>query len=262
MNRLIIGAAIGVLPLFGSQASAQERTQGERAPTSAMTPEQQEALRQAFQLPPGSEVEVEFITRDGGSLTTMGEGYGIGAGASAEGGELSDQFTGSAPAVGLGADGSQTATGGSADRDISATGMKIPPLPWANPLFWMGVACLGAAGFGVYAGLRRLATVAGVAGAGLLAIAFYPAILLWGVAAILLIVFGPYLYTEFKKREAEEDANTSTSALRAVVAGVDDASVPDSAKSQVKAAIAKHADGAHSEAIDAVKQEGGIGKYS
>ncbi len=254
-----------------------------------LTPEQLEALRSTISaMNPGAKVQVEIDHQDGGTVHTYEEGTGKGASAKAEGDKLSDKITGEAPVVNRGADGSAEAKGGSIERNASATAVKIPPLPWQNPLFWVGLAALGGCGFCVYVGLRRAALICGVAGVGLMAAAFYPAIFLFAVAGILLVVFGPYLYAEFKKKKAEQSDNESYEALRAVVGGVEHKSLPAEMKKtiyanvpqgitftsdqmekfvtalqrNVKEAIAKEADGKDKEVIDGVKQEDKIGKYA
>lgn len=255
--------------------------------TPGLSPEQQAALQQAFNLPPGSEVEVEIQNRDMGSVRSRNEGRGVGAGAVAEGDKLDGSFTGTPPSVGFGADGSLSGTGGGADSEQKASALKIPPMPWANPLFWVGLACLGGCGFCVYLGLRRAALICGIGGVGLIAAAFYPVILLFAVAGVLLAVFGPYLYAEFKKKKAEKDDSESYEALRAVVAGVEHRTLPGAISTSiaqampagvnftandmtnlvnrimgdVKAAIAKEADGRDKEVIDEVKREDKVGKY-
>lgn len=230
--------------------------------TPQMTPEQREAIQRAFDLPPGSEVEVEITNRDGGALRTSNEGRGVGAGAVAEGDKLSDSFNGTPPSVGFGADGSQIASGGGAARTASASALKLPPNLWGNPLLWVGLACLGAAGFGFYAGLRRLGLIAGVAGLGLVTAAVFPVVLLFAAAAVAAALLVPYVYAEWKKRQAEQSGKSSMEALRAVVAGVEDPSVPAEAQKAVKAAVAKEADAADRAAIDEVKRSDKVGKYA
>jgi hypothetical protein len=188
--------------------------------TPPLSAEQQRALEQAFNLPPGSSVEVDIVNRDMGSVRTSQEGRGVGAGAVAEGDKLDQKFNGTPPVVGLGADGTLTGSGGGADADQKGSALKIPPLPWQNPLFWIGIALLAGTGGCVYLGLRRAALICGVGGVGCLAAAFYPGILLFAVAGVLLAVFGPYLYAEFKKKKAEVDDGESYEALRAMVGGV------------------------------------------
>lgn len=262
MNQALVGVVSTVLALGTVGVVApKDAPQPQAAAAPSMTPEQREALREAFSLPPGSEVEVEIINRDEGSIRTREHGRGLGAGAVAEGDKLDSSFTGTPPSVGRGADGSLSGAGGGSEGSQRASALKVPPMPWQNPFFWIGLACLGVAGFGVYSGLRRLAAISGIAGVGLLAAAFYPAILLWAVAGVLVAVFGPYAYAEFKKRKAEEDANRKKEALRAVVAGVERSEVPVEAQKAVKQAVAKEADGTDKAEIDKIKRDDQIGKY-
>lgn len=296
MNQTLVGVLGTLLTLGGIGVMAGN----DKAPQSSppvmgvtvpgnLTPDQLEALRNTIAaMNPGAKVQVEIDHKDGGTVHTYEEGTGKGASAKAEGDKLSDKITGDAPIVNRGADGSASAKGGDIERNTSATALKVPPLPWQNPLFWIGLAALGGCGFCVYAGLRRAALICGIAGAGCLATAFYPAILLYAVAGILLVVFGPYLYAEFKKKKAEKDDEESYEALRAVVAGVEHRTLPAAMKQtiyanvpqgvtfttdqmekfvtalqrNVKETIAKEADGKDKEVIDAVKQEDKIGKYA
>lgn len=295
MNQALVGvlSTLGVLGSIGIMAdkgspppSKQPAAQVQPAPqTPPLSSEQQAALERAFNLPPGSTVEVDIVNRDMGSVRTSQEGRGVGAGAVAEGDKLDQQFNGTPPIVGLGADGSLSGSGGGSDANQKGSALRIPPMPWQNPLFWIGLGLLGVTGFGVYAGLRRLALISGVAGVGLIAAAFYPVILLFAVAAVVVVVFGPYIYTEVKKRRAEQDDNESYEALRAVVAGVEHRTLSNEMKNtlrvagiaregpemdalvmrlqrNVKEAIAKEADERDKKVIDEVKREDKVGKYA
>lgn len=294
MNQALVGVlstivtlgGIGLMADKGDPPKKAPQAQAQPAPqTPPLSPDQQRALEQAFNLPPGSTVEVDIVNRDMGSVRSSQEGRGVGAGAVAEGDKLDQQFNGTPPLVGLGADGSLTGSGGGADSNQKGSALRVPPMPWQNPLFWIGLGCLGVMGFGIYAGLRRLALITGVAGVGLIATAFYPVILLFAVGAVLVVVLGPYVYAEVKKRKAEKDDNESYEALRAVVAGVEHRTLPSEMKKTIQAAlppgtsvdydklilqlqrtvkeaIAKEADGRDKEVIDEVKREDKVGKYA
>lgn len=265
MNQALVGALTTIVSLGAIGIMAQEdkgKQPAQVQPAATLTPDQRQALQQAFNLPPGSEVEVEITNRDGGSLRTVEHGRGVGAGAVAEGDKLDQRFDGTPPRVGRGADGSQTAEGGGADTQQYGSALRVPPLPWENPLFWTGLACLGIMGFGIYANLRRLAVICGVAGIGLIATAFYPVILLFAVAAVVIVLVAPYVYAEVKKRKAEQDDEASWEALRAVVAGVEGKGVPAEARQAVKNAIAAQADARDKAVIDEVKRMDAIGKYA
>lgn len=301
MNQALVGVlstivtlgGIGLMADKGDPPKKAPQAQAQPAPqTPPLSPDQQRALEQAFNLPPGSTVEVDIVNRDMGSVRSSQEGRGVGAGAVAEGDKLDQQFNGTPPLVGLGADGSLTGSGGGADSNQKGSALRVPPMPWQNPLFWIGLGCLGVMGFGIYAGLRRLALITGVAGVGLIATAFYPVILLFTVGAVLVVVLGPYVYAEVKKRRAEQVAKEKESegdryyeALRATVGGVEHRLLPSEMKKTLKAAgvtlseadmdalvgrlqrnlkdaIAKEADGADKEVIDEVKREDKVGKYA
>lgn len=292
-------ATVAVLGSLGAMAQPRVNAEPPRQKEAIVAPASPnqaqpdtEALRQLLNLPPGSKIELDITHKDGGQLKTRQEGTGKGASAIAEGDKLSDKITGTAPIANVGADGSAGAEGGSIEREAAGSAVKVPPMPWANPLFWIGVGMLGVAGFGVYSGLRRLALIAGVGGVGLIAAAFYPVILLFAVAAVVAAVFGPYVYTEIKKRKAENDAKEKEKegdkyyeALRATVGGVEHSKLPGEMKKtiaamlpagttldldklvmllqrNVKDAIAKEADGTDKEVIDEVKREDRVGKYA
>ena len=185
-----------------------------------LTDPQTQAIREAAGLPPGSTVRLVRETKGSSSIDEHGEASGN---------------------VGLSL-GRLSAT---------ATQFNAPDSPWANPLFWIGVVCLGGAGVGFYAGLRRAALVSAVAGSGLIACAFYPGLMLILFAVAFGVVFGPYLWAEWKKRKAESDAKDKTEALRAVVEGVE--SVTPNVQDAVKDAIARAADLKDKQVIKAIK---------
>lgn len=292
MNQALAGAFGTLITLSGIGFMAGPGDPPKQPPAQMrgnLSLEQLEAIQRTVQgMNPGSKVHVEVVHKDGGTIHTYEEGTGKGASATAEGDKLSDKITGDAPIVNRGADGSASAKGGDIERNASATALKVPPLPWQNPLFWIGLAGLGGCGFCVYLGLRRAALICGVAGAGLIAAAFYPVILLFAVAGVFFVVFGSYLYAEIKKKKAEQSDNESYEALRAVVGGVENKMLPAAMKQtiyanipqgvtfttdqmdkfitalqrNVKEAIAKEADGRDKKVIDGVKQEDKIGKYA
>ncbi len=210
----------------------------------SLTPEQAEALRSALNLPPGTKVEVEIEAVQGGHSRTIEQGTGVGAGARAEGDKLSDSFTGAAPTVGLGA--GRSASGGSAERDTSASALKLPSVAWANPLSRVGLACLLGAGVAIYLGLKRAALICGLSGAGLICAATWPVIMLLAVGAAALVLAGPYVYTEWQNWRHRE-------ALRAVVGGVGDPSLPAGTAEAVKQKIALQATAADKATISKIK---------
>lgn len=205
--------------------------------------------------------EYEYISTDGGWKETTDEGKGVGAGAVAEGDKLDGRFDGTPPKVGKTADGAQTAEGGGVDSTLKGSAVQMPKMPWANPLFWIGVAGVIGCGASVYLGLRRLAMVSGFGGVALIAAAFYPFILLFAVAGVIVIVAWPYAYAEVMKRRAEQKNVQHLEALRAVVAGVEHKDVPENVRNVVKSAIAKEADGRDKDVIEAVKRADKVGKY-
>jgi len=217
-----------------------------------ITPEEMGLLREQLDLKPGTEIEFRFEYEDGGTLEE--QGHGIGAGAYAEGSELSDSFDGSAPAVNLTG---STASGGSSSRAFEGDATFIPAMPWGSPLFWVGLVCLGVAGFGVYAKLMRLAVGAGVAGVGLLAAAFYPVILIFALAGVAVVFLLPYIRAELAERRNAAAADGVQRAMGRVLAAVEES--PDG--QDIKTRVSEKADESDRDTIDAVKRANGIGKY-
>ena len=218
-----------------------------------LTPEQTAVLRDALNLPPGTLVEVEFQSRDGGTLKVTQEATGKGAGAMAEGDKLSENFTGSPPEARL--DDTGDAKGGDAKAKQSASAIQIPPLPWANPLFWLGVACLGGAGFCIYARLRRGAVVCAIAGVGLLAAAFYPVLLLWTIGGVVAVLLVGHL-------KAESESGERESLLTKITKGIDSKGVAENVRAQVKESIGGNMTKADALKLEKLLQKHGIGKYA
>ncbi len=255
MKRSLLNAVlILAIAAFAVLSFAAEKPATDPAPgLQYLTPEQTAVLRDALNLPPGTLVEVEFQSRDGGTLKVTQEATGKGAGAMAEGDKLSENFTGSPPEARL--DDTGDAKGGDAKAKQSASAIQIPPLPWANPLFWLGVACLGGAGFCIYARLRRGAVICGVGGVGFLAAAFYPALLLWCVAVVAVV----YLLGHLK---AEQEASEREGLLAKVTRGIDSKVLPANVKAQVKEAIGSDMTKADALKLEKLLQKHGIGKYA
>lgn len=247
-----LGAIGAVAPSGGSANSQPVARAAVPASAAPLTDEQKDALRAVLNLPPGATLDLEIVNEDDGSVRTRERGRGVGAAAIAEGDKLNENFNGSAPEVNLGAD--RSSRGGSADRQASASAVQVPPLPWQNPLFWVGLLALGGAGASIYFGLRRAAVICGVAGAGLLAAAFFPGLLLIVAAGAAVVLLLPYIRAEWEKNRSHE-------ALRAVVAGVDDKTVPPEAKAAVKAAIRSESTEMDKATIKAVKKADEVGKY-
>lgn len=197
--------------------------------------------------------DAEFWTRDGGSLRTKDEGFGRGAGATAEGDKLSDTISGAAPNVGLG-DG-RTASGGSIERDTAGTAFVVPEAPWKNPMLWIGLLAAIGGGYLTFQGMLKPGLILVAAGSACMAVAFFPALTLWLLAAAAAVLVASYLLSA-------KGSNSLREALRAVVAGVENKAVPAEAQAQVKAAIARESDEPDRAVIDEIKRADGVGKYA
>lgn len=218
-----------------------------------LTPEQTDVLRQALNLPPGTLVEVEFQSKDGGTLKVTQEATGKGAGALAEGDKLSENFTGSPPTASL--DDTGDAKGGDAKAKQSASAVQIPPLPWANPLFWLGVACLGGAAYFGRKGRVRGVLICVGAAAGMLAAAFYPVLLVYLAAAGIAALLIAYL-------KSEDESGDFERLLVRIAGGVDSKALPETVKAQTKESIGGNMSKADALKLERLLQKHGIGKYA
>jgi hypothetical protein len=123
-------------------------------------------------------------------------------------GDKVEQQTNSQPAM-VQFNGDLVASGGGAETNQSAkTTASILAVGIA------GIIMLVLAGVAFYLQMRRCATVLGVAGASLVAISLWPALLIYGVLAVVLWQCFPYFWSELR-------ASRATSALSAVVAGIE-----------------------------------------
>lgn len=191
------------------------------------------------QAPPGSTVEV---TREG-----VRSAKGDGASLTAAGKDIVTGFDSSAPTGEIGADGATKASGGGSSIDakiVGATGAGLRVL--------LGVAgglCLLGAGVAAYLRLAKAAVYAGLAGGVLLALAFFPSLVLCG----LLVVAGVAALVW-----ADHRGLLHREALRAVVGGIE--SIPDKGDRElVKRAVAGQADDRDRRTITAVKRADGFG---
>lgn len=236
-----------------------------------VSPEHQaivEALKDKF--PPGTKFRIDTGSTDHGDREVLETGKGRGPSQENEGDNLQMSTDGSAPEVGLG--GGRNAKGGNVKNTTSLEAFRMPPVPWENPLFWFGLALLGGAGAGFYFKLpKRLVIGAAIAGAAFIASAFWPIIWIFGMAAGLLAIFWPWIKAEIAAHRngqaAANDAAEATrfrEALRAVVAGIDDPSLPAETKNLVKSKIDAHVDGdgQDRDTIREIKIADGVGKFA
>jgi hypothetical protein len=195
-------------------------------------------------LPPGHVLEIEWVAEDGGTTTRDAAATSTGSGASASGGKLSDQITGTAPAVDLGG---VSGSGGSFTRDFSGVGVGGSGL--LAVLLWCGIGLVVSGGLAWWGGLRRLALHLAAVGAALIVVAIYPAVLLWALLGAAAFALWPTISAELAARR---DHRT----LAAVTKGIERASTetPEAAEA-VKAALSKTMDAKEKARVREVKSE-------
>lgn len=245
-----------------------------------LTQQQQEAIAAAMGLPPGSKITLEATrTVDGGTRDVDEGAEGASASLKARGDKEVeiDKFTSTTPPLaGLG--NGRQASGSDTDTKSKTKGGGMADA-WKSPAFWVGVLfLLGAAGVGI--GLKQLrpAMILGAIGAGLIAVAFFPLLLIPVLLGALLVVAGPYVWKELAHEKTKAvaaevalDATKKTEALRAVVAGVDEVrkvgaaggELAPSAKEwyeRLKDFIASQADAEDGQVIAEIKRLDGLGE--
>lgn len=181
-----------------------------------------------------TETTVTESFSDGGTLDEHREGSGVGAGLTTSSPEVAADWKAGSPTAGL--DGS---TGGSL-----LAGLKLSDGSDTKPLLIAGILALLAAAAAWYFKLARAALALGVLGAGLIAVSFYPSVLLWallaaGVAGICLLL----------SSDAARARLFGT--LAATAKGIDD--LPDDTRLPTKQAISSAMDKKHKDTLDAVK---------
>lgn len=175
---------------------------------------------------------------------TTREASSTGVGASATGDSVNQKTETESPTVTV--DGIM-ASGGAAKSSNKGEGGTLTGA--SSPLLWVGIACLLFAAVAVWQGWKGIIIPAAGAGVVLLAVAFYPSLLLWAVLALVLVVGGPYIWQYVQGFRAKE-------ALRAVVAGVADA--PPEVQFTVQERVRSHATEADRATIKSVRKADGI----
>ncbi len=231
----------------------------------ALTEEQKQAILSLLGQPSTSEIELEVTnesTTQGGSVQREAQAQGTGAGFTTTGDKIVENITGTAPTTSLPGFGAG-ATGGASEKETKAEVFKPPASVWKNPLFWLGLLCLAGAGACVHFGLRRPGIGLGVAGISLIATAFFPWLLLIGVAVAVAAIAFPHLRAEFVAKARELDVKKYKEPLRAVLAGEAEIKASDpAAYDRLKKATEKHAEKGDSDVIDEIKREDKLGKYA
>lgn len=195
----------------------------------------------AFDIPggfdPNKPVEARYVV-EGPTAKSTEQATGTGAGLTTNSDEAAAQFDTSAPGANLPGIGS---TGGSLSSRVTFRTLQSAA---SNPLLWVGIVAVLAAGVTFYLGLRRASLICVAIGGGFIAAAMIPG---WGwfvLAAAALLGVGVYVYVEY-------GAKRTTSALQAVVDGVaaTKETAPD-AYTAVKREIGKQATATDRRVID------------
>lgn len=187
--------------------------------------------------------KVQRVEQGGQTTTIIATGDASGASAQASGdGKITQDLQTGAPNLNLG-DGI-AGSGGELDSSLSASGSVKT---WG--VWFVGVLVLLAAGGLLYIGQARAALIAGGLGVGLIAVGFFPSLLLWALLAAVAILAGVWFWSAKTGKSFKE-------ALRAVAAGVE--SLSDSSQAVVKSSIESHADDKDKAIIKKIKREDGL----
>lgn len=210
----------------------------------ALTPEQVASIKQVLGIAPGQPLTLEAVNE---SAT------GTGASAKAGGdGKLQQNVTGAAPSATLGPKG-PGATGGGIDTETTVTpgDMALRVI-----LLVMGGLCLVAAAASrmIPIPLPIIDTViAAVLGFVFITLAFYPALLIYLLLAIVAGGVGLYFYRSNHAVTATAKTTASTEALRAREAGL--AEMPAPVIAAVDAATKKIAETTDMPTIEAIRKQ-------
>lgn len=157
-----------------------------------------------------------------------------GAGLTASGDKLTENFDGSPLTVGLdgigGGSGGGVKSRGTIENKVGSAIVKAA----SSPLMWFGLGGIVVGVLLFLIPLRRAAMIVGISGIGLVAASFIPAWAWIALAVIGLGIVGFYVYAEFAKKNGD-------GTLRTIVKSVEN--LPEEAAAAVKAKIAEHASG-------------------
>lgn len=187
----------------------------------------------AFDIPggfdPNKPVEARYVVT-GPESRTNEHATGTGAGLSTNSDEAAAKFVTSAPGATLPGIGS---TGGGASTEFSVRTIQGAA---SNPLLWVGILAVLAAGWAVFKGIPRAGLILGVIGGGFITAAMLPAWAWVLIAAAGVVAVAAYIWSEYGGKVKHE-------ALRAVVDGVDSLKESSPGAYQiVKQEIGKQAD--------------------
>lgn len=176
-------------------------------------------------------------------ITTTKSGQATGTGMQASGDKIDQAASGQPASVSL--DDVQASGGGGQSKTKATAEMSA----MKSPLLWVGILCILGAAFCLYKAQIRAGLCLVAAGGGLIASAFYPALMIFACAGAVAVIAGPYIWAEIQRHR-------KTEALRAVVGGI--AAAPTDAQDAVKVEIAKQAEPADEDVITKVKRKDGL----
>lgn len=232
-----------VLAVLAASCLSCPAAPGAAPPSGPLTAEQ--VMEWARSLPPGAVVDFEqTVSNEAASAT--------GASGRSEGDNATLGIDGSAPvahtAGGTGARGGDVAAKGRAEA------AAVPYLPIVVAV--LGVGLLGGAAWLLRRGAVRDAALVGGLGAGCVAVAFFP----WLILPAALLAAGVLALRAVPGLAAAADGRRATEALRAVVAGVHDAetdrdnNAAQKAAETIKTYIAAQAEPADKDTIREIKR--------
>lgn len=234
---------LALIPSCGSRTRVDGGSVNVSRQTTTTAPTVARETRQIVHpIAPDSPV-VETVTRveTGGQTTTVianGDAKGASAEATGDGKIAQDLQTG-APELNLG-----EGIGGSGGEVDSSSSASAAPKTWG--VWAVGVLVLLAAGGLLYLGQPKAAIIAGGIGIGLIAVGFFPSLLLWVLLAAIAVAVAAWFWSAKSGKSFKE-------ALRAVAAGVE--TLPAAVRSDVKKSIGNHAEASDRVVISKIKQE-------
>lgn len=230
-----------------------------------LTPEEIQALTELLDLEPGTRFDLEYTLDEGPLSTKSSTATGVGNGIDMSGQSLDSSLIQSPPTSQTGDTSSQ---GGGSQFDLKAKGSFQKGL-FQNPFLYLGLIALAFCAYFVKKKSVKRAVLSGAIALASFLTILYPII---GIIALAVTVAWALfndvlsLHKETTLETTTElgaaEANRFREALRAVVAGVDDVTLPEATKNEVKKRIEGHADEADSLTIREVKMADGVGKFA
>lgn len=238
-----------VTACFASWAIAAPKESPPQTPPRVPSPEEWAFIEQVRQdFPPGT--TLRWWWESDGTLKVKKDADVTGPNARLRGTDVKDESVFGATGLMIDDD---SATSDESRRNASAKFSVNVNAAIRTSSLWIGVVLILGAGACIYLQKRRAATVVGCLGGVFIVAAFFPTLAATIIGGGVALVAGPYVWAEFKKAQAEDEAAKNKKTLRAVIAGVEAA--PADAKAAIKAEVVKKADQADKETIARVKFE-------